>query len=384
MPAPLRILTIVGARPQFIKAAALDRAIRGPFKGRIEGTIVHTGQHYDAEMSDVFFSELGLPTPDVNLHAAGDRPGTVIARMMEGLERVILELKPDVALVYGDTNSTLAGALAAMRSKVRVAHVEAGLRSFNKRMPEEINRIMADQCSTWLFCPTSTAVRNLEREGYPLHNTGQASLDAPQVLNCGDVMYDNTLHFASVAKERSSVLRDHGLEPAAFILATVHREHNTDDAVRLTSIVRSLIELHARTATPVVLPLHPRTRKRMSELLDPSLHAALSAARGIRLLPPVGYLDMLALETNARLVITDSGGVQKEAYFLARPTLILRAETEWTELVEHGHSVLVDVDQGRILNEAERSLNASPTVYPALFGDGRAAAHICEQILRTA
>lgn len=384
MAAPLRILTIVGARPQFIKAAALDRAIRGSFKGRIEGTIVHTGQHYDAGMSDVFFTELGLATPDVNLRAAGDRPGTVIARMMEGLERVILEDRPDVALVYGDTNSTLAGALAAMRCNVRVAHVEAGLRSFNRRMPEEVNRIMADQCSTWLFCPTSTAVKNLEREGYPLHNTGRASLDAPQVMNCGDVMYDNTVHFASVAKEHSKVLSDHDLEAASFILATVHREHNTDEAERLTSIVRSLIELHARTAIPIVLPLHPRTRKRMGELLDPKLHAALSAARGIKLLPPVGYLDMLALETTARLVITDSGGVQKEAYFLGRPTLILRAETEWTELVEHGHSVLVDVDMERILGEADRALNASSMTYPALFGDGRAAEHICDQLLRTA
>lgn len=384
MGAPLRILTIVGARPQFIKAAALDRVIRGSYAGRIEETIVHTGQHYDTDMSDVFFTELGLPAPDVNLNAAGDRPGAVIARMMEGLERVLLERKPDVALVYGDTNSTLAGALAAMRSNVRVAHVEAGLRSFKKRMPEEINRIMADQCSTWLFCPTATAMKNLEREGYDMRIGATATLDEPQVLNCGDVMYDNTLHFALLARERSRVLQEQGLSGAPFILVTVHREHNTDDAARLNTIIQALLQLHARTAMPIVLPLHPRTRKRMNELLDPAIRRTLAEEGGIRLLPPVGYLDMLALEANARLVITDSGGVQKEAYFLGRPTLILRAETEWTELVEHGHSVLVDVDAERILNEAERSLNAASVTYPALFGDGRAAERICDQLLRTA
>lgn len=384
MTTPLRILTIVGARPQFIKAAALNRVIRGSFAGRIEETIVHTGQHYDADMSDVFFTELGLPAPDVNLNAAGDRPGVVIARMMEGIERVLLERKPDVALIYGDTNSTLAGALAAMRCNVRVAHVEAGLRSFKKRMPEEINRIVADQCSTWLFCPTETAVRNLEREGYPVIDAGRATLDTPQVLNCGDVMYDNTLYFASLANERSTVLRDHGLEGGPYMLATVHREHNTDDAARLSAIVTALIELSVRSAMPVVLPLHPRTRKRLSELLDPGLQRALAAAASIKLLPPVGYLDMLALEVNARLVVTDSGGVQKEAYFLGRPTLILRAETEWTELVEHGHSVLVDVDHDRILAQAEHALNGPRSTYPALFGDGRAAERICDQLLRSA
>lgn len=384
MGAPLRILTIVGARPQFIKAAALGRAIHGAYRGRIEETLVHTGQHYDADMSDVFFTELGLPTPDVNLNAAGDRSGAVIARMLEGIERVLLEHQPDVALVYGDTNSTLAGALAAMRCNVRVAHVEAGLRSFNKRMPEEINRIMADQCSTWLFCPTDTAMKNLEREGYGMRNTGKARLDAPHVFNCGDVMYDNTLYFASLAQERSGVVRDHGLDAGPFILATVHREHNTDDRSRLNAIVHGLIELHARTAMPIVLPLHPRTRKRMSELLDPALQRTLAMNDGIKLIPPVGYLDMLVLESRARLVITDSGGVQKEAYFLGRPTLILRAETEWTELVEHGHSVLVDVDPERMLHEAERSLAGTSMAYPALFGDGRAAENICDQLLRTA
>jgi UDP-GlcNAc3NAcA epimerase len=384
MTTPLRILTIVGARPQFIKAAALNRVIRSSFAGRIEETIVHTGQHYDADMSDVFFAELGLPAPDVNLNAAGDRPGVVIARMMEGIERVLLERKPDVALVYGDTNSTLAGALAAMRSNVRVAHVEAGLRSFKKRMPEEINRIMADQCSTWLFCPTETAVRNLEREGYAVTDPGAATLDTPNVLNCGDVMYDNTLYFASLASERSSVLREHGLSGGRYTLATVHREHNTDDAGRLSAIINALIELSVRTSMPIVLPLHPRTRKRMNELLDPTLQHALAASANIKLLPPVGYLDMLALEANAALVVTDSGGVQKEAYFLGRPTLILRAETEWTELVEHGHSVLVDVDHQRILSEADRALNGPRTAYPELFGDGHASERICDQLLRTA
>ncbi len=383
MATPLRILTVVGARPQFIKAAALDRAIRGSFAGRITETILHTGQHYDADMSDVFFSELGLPAAEVNLNAAGDHPAATLAHMLEGIESVLLERRHDMLLVYGDTNSTLAGALAAMRCNMPLAHVEAGLRSFNKRMPEEVNRIMADQCATWLFCPTDTALKNLEREGYASNNTGKASLDAPHVLNCGDVMYDNTLHFTSLAKERSTVLRELGMEGTPYILATVHREHNTDDPARLNAIIEALIEVNISTSLPIILPLHPRTRKRMDELLDPALQEALSSGQHLELLPPVGYLDMLSLMSQAQLVITDSGGVQKEAYFLGRPTLILRAETEWTELVDHGHSVLVDVDQERILREASRALNATTTSYPALFGDGRAAEHICDQLLRT-
>lgn len=380
---PLRVLTVIGARPQIIKAAAMSRAIATHAKGRIAETLLHTGQHYDANMSQVFFDELGVPAADINLNTGSGNHGAMTARMIEGIEQVLLKKEHEVVLLYGDTNSTLAGAVAAAKLHIPVAHVEAGLRSFNRRMPEEVNRIVCDHCSTWLFCPTDTAVENLRREGFIGANDAKPTADRPHVVQCGDVMYDNSLHFASLARERSTVLKEHGLENNGFVLVTVHRDNNTDDPKRLNAIFRTLLELHVRHGLDFVLPVHPRTRKMMDTLLAADVNAALARAPRFRVIPPAGFLDMIALESNARLVITDSGGVQKEAYFFGKPGVVLRPETEWVELIQKGQATLADADPDRITNAVDRYLrDGVPEVAP-LFGDGHAAERICDELLKT-
>lgn len=375
-----RILTVVGARPQIIKAAAIGRAINAHFKGRLEELLLHTGQHYDANMSQVFFDELGIAAPDIQLGVGSGGHGAQTARMIEGIEQAILEHSPDAMLLYGDTNSTLAGAVAAAKLHVPVAHVEAGLRSFNKAMPEEVNRVVCDHCSTWLFCPTATAVRNLEREGFTTAITGPATADRPHVLLPGDVMYDNSLHFAQLAAERSTVLRELGLEPGGFLLATVHRNNNTDDPARLEAIVSGLLAIQEEHGLPMVLPLHPRTRKQLGTLPGALLQRA-EAGSGLRIIPPAGFLDMVALENGARLVLTDSGGVQKEAFFFGKPCVILRPGTEWVELVESGDAILVDADPARMIAAARALLERGAAQGHNLFGDGHAAERICEALL---
>lgn len=382
MPSPLRILTVIGARPQIIKAAAMSRAIASHGKGRITETLLHTGQHYDANMSQVFFDELGIPAADINLNVGSGGHGAMTARMIEGIEQVLLNKEHDVVLLYGDTNSTLAGAVAAAKLHVPVAHVEAGLRSFNKRMPEEVNRIVCDHCSTWLFCPTDTAVENLRREGFSGANGTKPSADRPHVIQCGDVMYDNSLFFAALAKERSGILKEHGLDEDEFVLVTVHRDNNTDDAQRLNDIFRTLLDLHARHGLAFVLPVHPRTRKMMDKLLVPDVQEALKRSPRFLLVPPAGFLDMIALESAARLVVTDSGGVQKEAYFFGKPGVVLRPETEWVELVQHGQAILADADPVRIIAGFEGFLRNGIPDIPPLFGDGHAAERICDELLR--
>lgn len=381
MPKPLRILTVVGARPQIIKAAAISRAVRGRFAGRMEETLLHTGQHYDPNMSQVFFDELGIPGANIALGVGSGTHGVQTARMIEGIEKELQTGKHDVVLLYGDTNSTLAGAVAAAKMHIPVAHVEAGLRSFNKAMPEELNRIVCDHCSTWLFCPTATALENLRREGFNWGTGAQPTADRPLVVATGDVMYDNSLHFAQLAESRSRQLEDLGLKGKDFILATVHREHNTDDAVRINAIFTALLDLHLRHGIPVVLPVHPRTRKMMDSLLHGHLQASIEEAPGFHLLPPVGFLDMIALERNAELVVTDSGGVQKEAYFFGKPVVVLRAETEWVELVANGQAMLVDADPSRIAKAAAKFLRDGVPYCPPIFGDGHAAEAICEVLL---
>ncbi len=383
MPSPLRVLTIIGARPQIIKAAAISRAIASHARGRIVETLLHTGQHYDANMSQVFFDELGIPPADINLNTGSGAHGAMTARMIEGIEQVLVRKEHDVVLLYGDTNSTLAGAVAAAKLHVPVAHVEAGLRSFNKRMPEEVNRIVCDHCSTWLFCPTDTAVANLRNEGFSTTNDAPPTADRPHVVQCGDVMYDNSLHFAAIAKERSPILRDHGLMPGGFALATVHRDNNTDDPARLNSIFRTLLLLHERHGLDIVLPVHPRTRKMMDALLAPDVKDSLGQSPRFLIVPPAGFLDMIALESNARLVITDSGGVQKEAYFFGKPGVVLRPETEWVELVREGQAVLADADPERITVGFENFLQNGIPEVASLFGDGHAAERICDELLRT-
>jgi len=355
----LHLVTIVGARPQFIKAAAVSRAIEAFNTSadgrRIQEQIVHTGQHYDGNMSGVFFEELKIPHPSRNLGVGSGPHGRQTGVMLDRIESALIETKPDWVLVYGDTNSTLAGALAAIKLHVPVAHVEAGLRSFNWRMPEEINRSVADRLSTLLFCPTLTAVENLAREGI-----------TRGVHQVGDVMYDSLLFNVGLAEQRSNVLARLGLERKGFCLATVHRADNTDDPNRLAGILDAI----QRIESPVILPLHPRTRSRLGRSLE-------QIGGRVRVIDPVSYLDMLLLVRHARLIFTDSGGVQKEAYWFGVPCVTLRDETEWVELVESGCNRLAGADPDAILGAVTdfESTDTSCVIGTArnLFGDGHSA-----------
>jgi len=345
---PTKILTIIGTRPQFIKATAISRVI-ADCEG-VREIIVHTGQHFDPEMSEVFFSELGIPEPNEHLKVHGGGHGAMTGRMLELLEPLIEACQPDIALVYGDTNSTIAGALAAAKLHVPVAHVEAGLRSFNRRMPEEVNRVLTDHMSTLLFCPTTVAVENLAREGI-----------CEGVYHVGDVMFDATLDAVQRARKTSRIRERLGLEPGGYALATVHRAENTDSRDKLAHV---LDYLHTRAKDrPVVLPLHPRTRRaatRFSLRFD-----------GLKVIQPVGYFDMASLLDGCAEVLTDSGGLQKEAYFHRKPCVTLRGETEWVETVDAGWNRLWSVPQYRPRREI------------ADYGRGQAARRIIEIIAGT-
>jgi UDP-GlcNAc3NAcA epimerase len=351
----LKVLTVVGARPQFIKAAPVSRALRDA--GHTE-FLVHTGQHYDQQMSSVFFEEMQIPEPNINLEVGSGSHAQQTGQMLVKLEEVMKLNGPDCVLVYGDTNSTLAGALAASKLQVRLAHVEAGLRSFNREMPEEHNRVLTDHCSDALFCPTETAVKNLTREGIK-----------KGVYLVGDTMFDAVLQFAEIAEERSTILERLNLKSKTFLLATVHRAYNTDVPENLRSLLRSFAEI----GETVVFPVHPRTRQKINELNG--AFAEEQERDNIRMIEPVGYLDMLTLEKHARLILTDSGGMQKEAFFFGVPCVTLRPETEWSETVEAGWNVIAGVEPGEI----KRAVTARewPSDPPAqVFGDGRAAPKI--------
>ena len=355
----MKVLSVVGARPQFVKAAPVSNVLRET--GHTE-FLVHTGQHYDYGMSQVFFEELSISEPDVNLGVGSGPHGWQTGQMLMRIEEMLLAQKPDWVLVYGDTNSTLAGALAACKLRIPLAHVEAGLRSFNREMPEEHNRVLTDHCSDLLFCPTQTAVDNLAREGI-----------TQGVHLVGDTMYDAVLQFAEIARQRSTILQDLGLKPKGYLLATVHRPYNTDDPDRL----RSILEAFAEIGEPVIFPVHPRTRQRMADL---GLDNPQSAIRNPKLIEPVGYLDMLMLEQNARLILTDSGGMQKEAYFFGVPCATLRPETEWVETVEAGWNVLAGTSLDAILGAIHD--HRWPVEVPApIFGTGRSA-HVIVNLLR--
>jgi len=355
----MKIVTVVGARPQFIKAAVLSRLFRQA--PGFEEILIHTGQHYDDNMSEVFFRELEIPAPKYHLGIGSGPHGQQTGRMLEAIEKTLLETRPHLLLIYGDTNSTVAGALAAAKLHIPIAHVEAGLRSFNRRMPEEINRIMADHLSAWLFAPTESAVAHLRNEGRP----------EEAIHLVGDVMFDAALHARSQANV--PLLLELNLTPKSYVLATIHRAENTDDPRRLAAILQAFASLAEKH--PVVLPLHPRTRGVISK------NAELDAlARKLRLLEPVGYLAMVALEKNARLVATDSGGVQKEAFFQKVPCVTLRDETEWVELVEKGWNRLAPpTDAASITQVLEAALAAPlPPDDPTLYGGGNAGKRIIE------
>jgi len=379
----LKILTIIGARPQIIKAAALSRAIRESFKDKIHEVLLHTGQHYDQNMSEVFFEQLGIPRPDYNLNVGSGAHGKQTATMINGIEEVLLKEKPDFLVLYGDTNSTLAGAIAAAKIHVPIVHIEAGLRSFNKSMPEEINRIMCDHSSTLLFSPTLTGIHNLEHEGFSMKNVSPFTIDNPGVFHSGDVMYDNSLFFAKLSDEKSKITQELGLVDKPFILATIHRDNNTDQPERLNGIFEALYQISQQKEIDIVLPLHPRTAKLLKQNLEASLYHNIKHNPKIHLIPPVSFLDMIALEKNSTLVMTDSGGVQKEAFYFNKPCIIMRTETEWVEIVEHKAGMICDADTERIMKAVFHFMDASqqPT-FPNIFGDGKAAWFICEQLLK--
>jgi UDP-N-acetylglucosamine 2-epimerase (non-hydrolysing)/UDP-GlcNAc3NAcA epimerase len=348
----VRIVTIVGNRPQFVKAAAVSRLLRE----RHDELLVHTGQHYDDELSRVFFEELGIPAPDRELEAGSGTNTSQLARMLGALESVLAELRPTLALVYGDTNTTLAGALAAAEAGVPIGHVEAGMRSFDRSMPEELNRVLTDHASSLLLCSTQTALDNLAREGV----RGEAHL-------VGDVMADVSLAFREIAAARSTIVADHGLEAGSYVVVTAHRTGNVDDPARLERLV-ALIEA---LPGPVVFPLHPRTRARLEAA------GMLDRLAGVTLLAPLGYLDFLELARHARAIVTDSGGVQKEAYLLGVPCVTLRDTTEWVETVEVGWNILVDLDPEAAVAAVERT---PPAERPELYGGGHAAQRVRDAV----
>ncbi len=354
-----KLLTVVGARPQFIKASAVSRALREARE--FTEVLVHTGQHFDANMSAVFFEELAIPAPAYDLEVRSLPHGAMTGRMLERVEKVLERERPDAVLVYGDTNSTLAGALAARKLDLRVVHVEAGLRSFNPRMPEEINRVLTDRISDLLCCPTPRAVANLRAEGFDAMPC--------RVALTGDVMHDTALYYRGLAERRTTTLDRLGLRGRDFALCTLHRAENTDDVARLSELVRALHDV-ARVM-PVVLPLHPRTAavvKRERMALD------------LTVIDPVGYLDMVSLITGSRVVLTDSGGLQKEAFFFGRPCVTLRDETEWTELVEGGFNRLAGARHEAIVAAFQDALASRPDFSVELYGGGRAAANIVREL----
>ncbi len=378
----IKIVTIVGARPQIIKAAALSRAIRTHFSDLLNELIIHTGQHYDTQMSEVFFTELNLPQPHYNLHVGSAAHGEQTAHMLEGIERILQDEQPDYVIVYGDTNSTLAGALAASKMHIDIVHIEAGLRSFNKQMPEEINRILTDHCATLLFTPTQNGFDNLLREGFRPFKQAPCSADNPGVFLCGDIMLDNCMFYSNRDSNTQNYHTKNHILSENYILCTIHRDHNTDNPIRLTAIFKALIRLSSLTGQKIILPIHPRTLKMLSKNLDEKLHEIVLQGDMIQLIEPASYTEMIELEKNASLIITDSGGVQKEAFFLKKPCVILRSQTEWVEIIETGSAKVVDADEDKIVAGALEYLNQPPTNFPPLFGDGKAANFICEIILQ--
>lgn len=374
-----KLLSIVGVRPQFVKAAMVCAAVErhnadAPSEKRIQHLLLNTGQHYDFEMAEIFFQQLPLPQPDFNLGVGSGAHGAQTAAMLSGIEELLLKERPDCVIVYGDTNSTLAGALAAVKLHIPVAHVEAGLRSFNRAMPEEINRIVADHVSDLLLCPTRAAVDQLAREGVTRN-----------VQFTGDVMLDAAKMFCAAASQRSGLLEEMRITPRGFMLATIHRAENTDSLERMHDLVTMLCRLER----PTVFSMHPRLRNKLQQQPEyQSLNRQLVAATHVRIVNPLPYVDMLRLETSARLVLTDSGGVQKEAYFVGTPCLTLRDETEWTETLQNGWNRVVGTSPEKILPLVESlwSANgASPAGRPMLaaFGDGRASDRIVQILQET-
>lgn len=358
----MKIVTVLGARPQFIKAAAVSRVLN--FHKEINEIIIHTGQHYDSNMSDSFFKDLDIPIPNYMLKLGGSSHGTMTASMIIDIEEILLKEKPDLLMVYGDTNSTIAGAIVASKLHIPVAHVEAGLRSFNMKMPEEINRIVTDRLSKWLFCPTDAAVYNLKAEGYDNFNCS--------IIKNGDVMQDAALYYAEKSNEKSDIIKNYNLKKNNFVLCTVHRAENTDYKERLTSIFEALDEINKNVQ--VLLPLHPRTKKMLSHF---------NVETNITLIDPVGYFDMIELLKNCKTVMTDSGGLQKEAFFFKKPCITLRDETEWVELIDNNFNKLVGANKELIINTFNLVNNFNSNYNVNLYGNGIASEIIVNSLSST-
>ena len=354
----MKLITIIGARPQFIKAAIVSKSLQDT---TIKEVIIHSGQHYDKYMSDIFFSEMEIIDPRYKLNINQLNQGSMTGRMIEHIEKILLDESPDYIMVYGDTNTTLAGALSARKLNIGVIHVEAGLRSFNMEMPEEINRILTDRMSEILFCPTTNALKNLKREGYENFNT--------RIIMCGDVMEDAATFFSDISERYSNIIQETNLNNSEYILCTIHRAENTDNPVRLKQLVNALNYL--AEDYEIILPLHPRTKAKL-ELEKLQLN--------IRIIEPVGYLDMVSLLKNCSIVMTDSGGLQKEAYFFNKYCLTLRDETEWVELVDNGFNYLVGTDQGEIIKRLRALLSQDYNKTVQLYGGGEAAIKIVETL----
>lgn len=374
----MKILTIIGARPQIIKAAAISREISKNYSDTIKEIIVHTGQHYDQNMSEVFFDELNIPKPNYNLNVGSSSHGAQTATMIVGIEDIIVKESPDYLILYGDTNSTLAGAIAASKVNVPIVHIEAGLRSYNRKMPEEVNRIVCDHLSTLLFSPTMTGYNNLIKEGFDPNNKNEFTPDNPGIFHCGDIMYDNSLYFAELSAEKSSILKDYGLVEGEFVLSTIHRDHNTDIKKNLESIFEALLKISEEY--PILLPLHPRTKNKLEQMENEDLQARIHKSQNLILIPPASFLDIIELEKSSKMIITDSGGVQKEAYFFNKPCVILRPETEWVEILETGKAKLVSANYEEILVAFHEFKKEKSQEFPKIFGDGNAAKFICEKI----
>jgi UDP-GlcNAc3NAcA epimerase len=355
-----KIITIVGARPQFIKAAALSRAIR-KFP-EIEEIIVHTGQHFDQKMSDIFFEEMEIPIPKYNLNINGLSHGAMTGQMLEGIEKIIIEEKPDALVVYGDTNSTLAGSLAAIKLNIPVVHIEAGLRSFNMQMPEEINRILTDRISSLLCCPTDAAIANLQKEGFDNFNC--------KIVKTGDLMEDAAMYYVKIAFEKSNILATQNLVPNNYVLGTIHRAENTDNPENLKNMVKALDNINL--IMPVIIPLHPRTKKIIENL---------GISVKFKIIDPVGYFDMINLIQNSNLVVTDSGGLQKEAFFFRKFCITTREQTEWIELVENGYNFIAGTNELKIVKLFKELSSKKFPEALNLYGNGNAAVEICKALL---
>lgn len=377
-----KIVTIIGARPQIIKSAAISRAVKNEFSNQLEEIVVHTGQHYDENMSEVFFEEMGIPRPQYNLGVGSGSHGQQTAEMLVGIEEVLEKEDPDALVVYGDTNSTLAGATAAAKMNIPVVHIEAGLRSYNKSMPEEVNRVVCDHLSTLLFSPTKSGFLNLKKEGFSDTNTPPFTPDNAKICHCGDIMYDNSLFFSELADQNNSVMKEYGLNESPFYLSTIHRGSNTDNADHLNEIFEAFLEIMEKNNDKLlILPLHPRTKKCMDKFLSEETLRKVKANSRIKIIPPVSFFNIIALEKNCEMVITDSGGLQKEAFFFKKPCVILRPETEWVEIVNNGNAIITDYHKNKIIDAVQHFTENNTLTYPDFYGNGKAAEFICSEII---